>query len=166
MAETVTIGGQEYLKRNPLGVLGLTIITLGIYGLYWYYKVNEEIQRFTGDQTISPARSLVAVFPGALLIIPPFIAYYNTANHIVEMQRGQQLQTEISPALVVVIAIVIWVGMPPYVQEHMNRVWEAASLGSRSAGGGPTPPPPPLSQTPSAPPPPPEPPAAPGAPGP
>jgi hypothetical protein len=40
VAETVTIQGQPYLKRNPLGVLGLTIITFGIYGLYWYYKVN------------------------------------------------------------------------------------------------------------------------------
>ena len=63
MAETVTIQGQPYLKRNPLGVLGLTIITLGIYGLYWYYKVNEEILRYTGDQTISPSRSLLAVIP-------------------------------------------------------------------------------------------------------
>jgi hypothetical protein len=34
MAETVTIDGQRYLKRNPLGVLGLTLITLGIYGFY------------------------------------------------------------------------------------------------------------------------------------
>jgi hypothetical protein len=49
VAETVTIQGQPYLKRNPLGVLGLTIITFGIYGLYWYYKVNEEILRYTGD---------------------------------------------------------------------------------------------------------------------
>ena len=56
MAETVTIEGRPYLKRNPLGVLGLSFITLGIYGLYWYYKVNQEIQRYTGDQTISPSR--------------------------------------------------------------------------------------------------------------
>jgi hypothetical protein len=31
MAESVTIEGRPYLKRNPLGVLGLTVITLGIY---------------------------------------------------------------------------------------------------------------------------------------
>ena len=36
MAETVTIEGQPYLKRNPIGVLGLSLITLGIYCLYWY----------------------------------------------------------------------------------------------------------------------------------
>ena len=61
MAEMVTIDGQVYTKRNPLGVLGLTVITIGIYGFVWYYKINDEIRRYTRDETISPARSLVAI---------------------------------------------------------------------------------------------------------
>ena len=65
MAETVTIAGQSYLKRNPLGVLGLAFITLGIYGFYWFYKVNEEIKNYTKDETISPGRSLLAVIPAS-----------------------------------------------------------------------------------------------------
>jgi hypothetical protein len=142
MAETVTINGRSYLKRNPLGVLGLCIITLGIYGLYWFYKVNEEIQNFTGDQTISPSRSLLALFPGALLIVPPFIAYYNTANHIVQMERGRGIANEISPALVVILGLVIWIAIGAYVQEHLNRVWDSASMPS-SVGGAMQPPPPP-----------------------
>ena len=143
MAETVTINGQSYLKRNPLGVLGLTIITLGIYGFYWYYKVNEEILRYTGDQTISPSRSLVAVIPGFLLIVPPFIAYYNTANHIVQMEQQRGIAAQISPALVVVIALVIWIGMAAYVQEHLNRVWDSASMPGAVAPPASAPPPPP-----------------------
>jgi hypothetical protein len=146
VAETVTIDGQQYLKRNPLGVLGLTLITLGIYGFYWYYKVNEEIQRYTGDQTISPSRSLLAVIPGFLLIVPPFIAYYNTATHVMEMEQQRGIGSQISPALVVVIALVLWIGMAAYVQEHLNRVWDSASMGAGAtgAGGAPPPPPPPL----------------------
>jgi hypothetical protein len=143
MAETVTINGQQYLKRNPLGVLGLSLITLGIYGLYWYYKVNEEIQRYTGDQTISPSRSLLAVVPGFLLIVPPFIAYYNTANHIVRMEEQRGIAAQISPALVVVIALVLWIGMAAYVQEHLNRVWDAASMAGQAPSVAPGPPPPP-----------------------
>src|SRR6266508_1936876 len=84
MAETVTIEGKQYLKRNPLGVLGLTFITLGIYGLYWYYKINDEIRTFTRDETISPVRSLMAILFGWLIIVPPFIAVWNTANHVLE----------------------------------------------------------------------------------
>ena len=143
MAEQVMIQGQTYLKRNPLGVLGLTLITLGIYGLYWYYKVNEEIQRYTNDQTISPSRSLLAVIPGFLLIVPPFIAYYNTANHIVRMEQQRGMASQISPALVVIIAIVLWIGMAAYVQEHTNRVWDSASAGGSQPAAPPPPPPPP-----------------------
>ena len=144
MAETVSIAGQSYLKRNPLGVLGLAFITLGIYGLYWYYKANEEIKRYTGDQTISPGRSLLAVIPGLLLIVPPFIAYYNTANHVAQMQRQRGLSSEISPALVVILGLVIWIGMAAYVQEHMNRVWDSASMSGPGAGVAPPPPVPPM----------------------
>jgi hypothetical protein len=143
VAETVMIQGQTYLKRNPLGVLGLSFITLGIYGLYWYYKVNQEIQRYTGDQTISPSRSLIAVIPGFLLIVPPFIAYYNTSNHIVQMQEQRGIASQISPALVVILALVIWIGMAAYVQEHLNRVWDSASAGGVQPAAQPPPPPPP-----------------------
>jgi hypothetical protein len=127
MAETVTINGQPYMKRNPLVVLGLTLITLGIYGFYWFYKVNEEIKRYTGDQTISPSRSLLAVIPGFLLIVPPYIAYYNTANHVVRLEERHGIASQISPALVVILGLVIWIGMAAYMQEHLNRVWDAAA---------------------------------------
>jgi hypothetical protein len=143
MAETVTIEGQTYLKRNPLGVLGLTFITLGIYGLYWFYKVNEEIKRYTKDDTISPGRSLAALIPGFLLIVPPFIAYYNTANHIEDIQQRRGIVSQISPVLVVLLGLVIWIGMSAYVQEHLNRVWGSASMPSAGAMGAPPPPPPP-----------------------
>jgi hypothetical protein len=138
VAETLTIHGESYLKRNPLVVLGLTFITIGIYGLYWYYKVNEEILRFTKDDTISPTRSLLAVFPGGLLIVPPFIAYYNTANHIVAMQEERHMPSQISPALVVVLRLfLLSLAAAPYMQEHLNRVWDAASAGASGASGVP-----------------------------
>ena len=46
MAELVTIDGRSYVKRDPLGVLGLSFITIGIYWLYWYYTINDEIRRY------------------------------------------------------------------------------------------------------------------------
>jgi H+/Cl- antiporter ClcA len=149
MAETVTIEGQQYLKRNPLGVLGLTVITFGIYYFYWYYQVNDELRRFEHDKTISPVRSLMAVLFGWIIIVPPFIAMYNTAKHLQGVEQRMAIQPQLEPALVIVIMLFIAIANGVYIQEHLNRVWDrAASTGTAAlplpgAPQGPLPSPPP-----------------------
>jgi hypothetical protein len=144
MAEQVTIEGQTYVRRNPLGVLGLSVITLGIYGLYWYYKVNDEIRRFERDDSISPVRSLMALMFGWIIIVPPFIAVWNTANHVQRMQQRIGVQQEISPALTIVLLLAVAIALGIYVQEHLNRVWDrAAGVASTSGGMREIPPAPP-----------------------
>jgi len=127
MAEMVTIEGQQFMKRHPLGVLGLSIITIGIYFFVWYYKINDEVRRFENDQTISPTRSLMAMIFGWLIIVPPFIAMYNTAKHVQEMEGRLGIQQTVEPALTIVILVLFSLGNGVYVQEHMNRAWGAAS---------------------------------------
>ena len=148
MAETVTIDGQRYLKRNPLGVVGLSFITIGIYFFYWYYKVNDELRMVEHDETISPTRSLMAMIFGWLIIVPPFIAMWNTAKHTQKLEERLGVQQTIEPAIVLVIMFVFSIGNVAYVQEHLNRAWDAASYGGRAASGAAVPPPPPLPQTP------------------
>jgi Domain of unknown function (DUF4234) len=127
MAETITIDGQRYLKRNPIGVLGLSIVTLGVYFFYWYYQVNDELRRFERDESISPARSLVAVLFGWMIIVPPFIAFYNTAKHVQAVEQRQSIQPELEPALVIVILLLVAVANGVYMQEHLNRIWDRSS---------------------------------------
>jgi mannose/fructose/N-acetylgalactosamine-specific phosphotransferase system component IIC len=126
VAETVTIQGQGYLKREPLGVLGLSFITLGIYFFVWYYKINDEIRRFENDQSISPTRSLLAIIFGWIIIVPPFIAMYNTAKHIQAVEQRLAIQPQLEPALVIVIMLFVSIGNGVYIQEHLNRVWDTA----------------------------------------
>ena len=63
---------------------GYTFLTLGVYFLVWYFKINDELRRALHDESISPTRSLMAMIFGWLLIVPPFIAMYNTAKHVQE----------------------------------------------------------------------------------
>jgi hypothetical protein len=143
MAEIVTIEGQRYTKRDPLGVLGLSIITIGIYWFYWYYKINDEIRRFERDDTVRPGMALLAVTLGWLIIVPPFISVYNTSLHIVRMEQRTGIQQQLSPALNVIMLLVVSVGIGIYSQEHLNRVWEAARAtpAPPPMPGGPAPPP-------------------------
>src|SRR5437879_3896981 len=142
MAETVSIDGQPYLKRNPLGVLGLSFITLGIYFFYWYYKINDDLRRFEHDETISPVRSLMAMIFGWLIIVPPFIAMYNTARHVQSVEERLAIQPQLEPALTIVIMLFVSIGNGVYIQEHLNRLWDRASGVGPALPG--TPPPPPM----------------------
>ncbi len=127
MAETVSIENQPYLERNPLGVLALTLVTLGIYFFYWYYKVNEELMRFEHDPSISPTRSLMAILFGWIIIVPPFIAFYNTAKHAQGIEQRLAIQPQLEPALVIVIMLLLSVANGVYIQEHLNRIWDRAA---------------------------------------
>jgi amino acid transporter len=134
MAETISIDGQRYVRRNPLGVLGLSFITLGIYFFYWYYTINDELRRFERDDTISPVRSLMAMIFGWLIIVPPFLAMYNTAKHVQSAERRFGIQPELEPALTIVIMLFVSIGNGVYIQEHLNRIWDrAAGTGATAA---------------------------------
>jgi len=123
VAEFVQINGEAYKKRGPLGVLGLTVITFGIYYFYWYYKINDELRRYERDDSISPTRSLMAVLFGWIIIVPPFIAMYNTAQHIQQIEQREAIQPVIEPVLVIVFLLLLGIVNPPYMQAHLNPIW-------------------------------------------
>lgn len=131
MAEMVTIDGQEYKKRNPLGVSGLSFLTLGVYFFVWYYKINDELRRAENDESINPTRSLMAMVFGWLIIVPPFIAMYNTAKHVQSLETSRGVGQTVEPALTVVLMFLFTFGNGIYVQEHLNRAWGAASASAQ-----------------------------------
>jgi Domain of unknown function (DUF4234) len=68
--------------RSPIGAIFLGWITLGIYYLYWFYKVNEEAAILNDDDNAKPGLSLLAVTLGWFLIIPPFWSHWTTAKRV------------------------------------------------------------------------------------
>jgi len=144
MAEIVRVGGQEFKKRNIFGVwLGLPIITLGIYTFVWYYKVNDEARRYLGDDTIRPGISVLALTLGWVLLLPPFISVYRTAERVRRMQEHAGIGSRIEPilALLGVFFFSLWT---LYIQEMLNRIWDAYLYrGSTPQPAGPSAAPPP-----------------------
>ena len=86
MAEEIAIRGSNYpaKERNPLGVIGLSLITLGIYAIVHYYYINKELAelgkaRGTDALGDNPMMSLLAIVPGFLLLgIPPLVSMWGT----------------------------------------------------------------------------------------
>ncbi|HWW10408.1 MAG TPA: DUF4234 domain-containing protein [Candidatus Acidoferrales bacterium] len=124
MATDVTIAGQTYRKRNIFGVwLGLPIITLGIYHYVWWYKINDEARRFLGDESIRPGVAVLALFPGSILIIPPFISIYRTAERVRRMQQQAGVGNVVTPWIALVLSFVFGLHSL-YLQMGLNDVWD------------------------------------------
>src|SRR5712692_9190559 len=105
MAQTVVVGNQTFKRRNIVGVwIGLPLITLGIYSLVWYYKINNEARRYLEDDSINPGMSLLAITLGVFLIAPPFISIYRTCGRVQRMEEHARLGSRIEPVLGLILA--------------------------------------------------------------
>ena len=147
MAEIVTVGSEQFKRRNLAGVwLGLPLITLGIYSLVWWYKINNEARRYLGDPTIRPVRSLLAVLIGWVLIVPPFVSIYRTGQRVQRMEQAAGLASPAEPVLGLLAAFILSLHTL-YLQSHLNRIWDAylrPPSGASEPGALPPPPAPPL----------------------
>jgi hypothetical protein len=141
MAETFNIGGYEFKKRSPLGVWGLTFVTLTIYGFVWYYKINKEAKQYLGDENIKPGVSVLALIPGFLLIIPPFVSIYRTGERINRMQDKAGVQQQITPVLGI-LCYLVYSLHTAYYQSGLNKIWDRYQGGGTQQAGAAQPPPP------------------------
>jgi hypothetical protein len=148
-------GGANVKLRNPVTVLLLDLVTIGIYGLFWWYYVNREMAdlgraKGTSELGENPTNSVLAIFPGALIIVPAIITMINTGKRVKAGQRlsGQREEANewIGLLLLLVFAPVgLW-----YLQEQLNKVWEveaeAPALEPGAARPAQPPPPPPTGE--------------------
>ncbi|MCL2773693.1 MAG: DUF4234 domain-containing protein [Oscillospiraceae bacterium] len=45
--------------RSPALVIVFTIITCGIYGIYWYYIIMDDLNNASGKEIINPVMFLI-----------------------------------------------------------------------------------------------------------
>jgi len=132
MAEEVFIAGSESRakRRNPWGVLGLGIITLGIYLIFWWYFVNREMRDLGRARGVSglgenPGLSTLAYALGGLFIVPAIWTIVTTTQRVHRSQRVAGVHDPLNGW----IAAVIWIftlglGGPVFLQYNLNQVWE------------------------------------------
>jgi uncharacterized protein DUF4234 len=164
MAEEVQIqGSNERGKiRNPLGVVGLTLITLGIYSIFWYYFVNKELAEIgkahnTDECGTSPGTSVLAITLGIFIIVPPFVSIYNTCKRLAAAERLTGTPQGMEPGLL----FILWIFLSPVaeyiLQSNMNKVLQSQAGGAGELAGAQATAPPPQAPAPAeqpAPPPP------------
>ncbi|MFI9718592.1 DUF4234 domain-containing protein [Streptomyces sp. NPDC052396] len=113
--------GLAMKRRGPWAVWFLVIITLGIYSLVWYFKIHKEMAEFDSRRKISPAGSMLTIWFGWYLLIPPFVSYYNTGKRICDAQRAAGLPQTCSGGLGLFL-VFIFGTHSVYYQSELNKV--------------------------------------------
>jgi hypothetical protein len=107
------------------------LITLGIYYLVWWYKINSEARDFDETIEVNPVLSLLAVSIGAFIIVPPFVSVYRTGLRIAQMQGRAGLQPSCNGWIGLVLNFVASL-QALYYQSELNTIW--AHLGNPPEG--------------------------------
>ena len=99
-------------KRNMLGQVGLMFITFGIYSIYWFYKISEEMKYVGKDMQASPGLWTVLLFV-------PFAGLwsYYKFSELYEKVSSDHFNRWILWLLYVVFAPAVWF----IVQTEMNK---------------------------------------------
>jgi hypothetical protein len=107
------------------------ILTLGIYHLVWYYKINREARDFDEKIAVEPTLSLLAVLIGWIIIVPPFVSIYRTGERIAQMQEDAGLERSCNGWLGLVASFFFSLHAL-YYQYELNLIW--ARLGQPQEG--------------------------------
>jgi hypothetical protein len=118
--------------RSPVGVVVLSIVTLGVYYLYWYYVVNSEMRQYRAFIEVSPGIALLSQF----VPLANWISGYNTAGRLLMLEDADRVPDRISPGIALLLHVLLGIAYPFYVQDHLNKLWEAAATPGGELGPG------------------------------
>ena len=140
MAEEVAIAGTPSTAklRNPWGVIGLTLITIGV------------------DLGQKPGNSVLAITLGALIIVPAIVSLWTTSDRIQRTQETAAVERGANGPIVFILLLLISPVGLWYAQNELNKAWEKQAAGApptlppTEAVGTPPPPPAPTEAGPEA----------------
>ena len=144
MAYEMKIRGteQEVKVRSPWAVALLPIVTLGIYHLVWWYKINKELKAYGEakgyDLGQNPTNSVLALFPGGIIVIPALVSYWRGTKRVMGAAKVSG-QEPVSGWISIILYLLLSPGFWAYLQISLNHVWEQEA---EPLPGQPAPPPP------------------------
>lgn len=131
VATELQVQGANVKQQSVWAWLGLTLITLGIYNLFWYYRVNREMKEVGGALgntelgASSPGMSVFSQF----IPIANLVSIHKTGRRIQQVQVASGRPGDYN--MLVHWILIIFTGLwPMYAQSVLNGLWETAQSAS------------------------------------
>ncbi|MEK6981973.1 MAG: DUF4234 domain-containing protein [Candidatus Micrarchaeota archaeon] len=98
-------------KRDPIKVIIFSILTLGIYYLYWFYQTRTELNELTGGKTSAIVWLILGLLP-----IVGFYVLWRYAQDVEKVSKGSQ-----SKVLLFVLWLVLFPAAQYLTQIELNK---------------------------------------------
>jgi hypothetical protein len=107
-------------RRGVLFVIVLSLVTFGIYHLYWFYKNFEEMKRHTRE-------GIGGVLGLVIAIVFSPINWFVMPSEIGKMYRGAGRQAPMTgwTGLWILLPLIGWFVWTIKIQRALNRYWES-----------------------------------------
>src|SRR5262245_56802630 len=139
MAATLTLRGVTVKRRNPWGAWALNLVTLGIYGIIYWNRLNIELRDYSAalKRTFrnDPNISMVAMFLGSIVLIPFLVTIATTTRRVSDLQlivRSTRGREPVSPTVAVLLGILLSAHII-YLQRSLNEIWDAEAAAAPDA---------------------------------
>jgi Domain of unknown function (DUF4234) len=118
--------GIQMKRRRPVAAWLLTLATLGIYGLAYWYKIHSELLEYDRRHHISPLFELTSVCLMAWTVILPFMSVGSLAQKIRIAQVTAGRKQDCSGTRGILLALLFGAHVI-YYQRKLNEIIAASA---------------------------------------
>ncbi|MCH5172088.1 MAG: DUF4234 domain-containing protein [Erysipelotrichales bacterium] len=117
-------------KRDLVTCILLTIVTFGIYGLIWFFRLSEDLRKLTGDSKFEGLKCLVLniITFGIYGIYWAYIAGQAIDN--LKQERGSASNYGLDNSILYLILAFVGLGIVSWclLQDELNKIADSSKL--------------------------------------
>ncbi len=132
-ARELELSGARVQTRNPMALWLVVLITLGIWGIVWWYQINRELRDYSHGAGKpfhnSPVVDTIVMALYPLALVTGVLATFITGRRVRHVQEWTAPGGSKVSALLAAVLFLVFFLHVIYLQRALNRAWLDAEAG-------------------------------------